>query len=87
MFASHFSIANIPFGIGNSATHPSKSPVTRIENTVIFLDELAKHGLFSALPSGVIQTLSEVCSDVTLRKSHFLTIFVNSRHSMPSLPL
>ncbi|PVH82821.1 fumarylacetoacetate hydrolase family protein [Cadophora sp. DSE1049] len=59
MFASHFSVANIPYGIASSAAHPAKSPATRIEDTVIFLDELSKYGLLSSLPSEVIQAFSE----------------------------
>lgn len=60
MFASHFSIANIPYGIASSAAHPAKSPATRIEDTVVFLDGLAKNGLLSSLPSEVVQAFSEV---------------------------
>ncbi|KAH9218658.1 fumarylacetoacetate hydrolase family protein [Leptodontidium sp. 2 PMI_412] len=59
MFASHFSIANIPYGIASSAAHPAKSPATRIEDTVVFLDGLAKNGLLSSLPSEVVQAFSE----------------------------
>jgi len=40
MYASHFSIENIPYGIASSQVHPKKSLVTRLENDVIFLDEL-----------------------------------------------
>jgi len=61
MYASHFSTANIPYGIASSAAHPGKSPATRIEDTVIFLDELVKHGLLKSLPSEVTQAFSEVC--------------------------
>jgi fumarylacetoacetase len=42
MSKSHFSIKNIPFGIGSSSNHPARTVVTRFEDTVIFLDELAK---------------------------------------------
>ncbi|KAL2066180.1 hypothetical protein VTL71DRAFT_2251 [Oculimacula yallundae] len=58
MFASHFSIANIPYGIASSAAHPAKSPATRIEDTVIFLDELVNNKLLDSLPSEVYQALS-----------------------------
>ncbi|KAK0122192.1 hypothetical protein ONS95_010449 [Cadophora gregata] len=59
MYASHFSIANIPYGVASSAAHPAKSPATRIEDTVIFLDELAKNGAFSSLSSEVAKAFSE----------------------------
>jgi fumarylacetoacetase len=41
MHASHFSLENIPFGIASSQNHPKKTVVTRLEDNVIFLDELA----------------------------------------------
>ncbi|KAH9204711.1 hypothetical protein DL95DRAFT_430279 [Leptodontidium sp. 2 PMI_412] len=59
MFASHFSVANIPYGIASSTTHSAPSLATRIEDTVIFLDELAKYRLLSSLPPEVIQAFSE----------------------------
>ncbi|KAH7370644.1 fumarylacetoacetase [Rhexocercosporidium sp. MPI-PUGE-AT-0058] len=59
MFAPHFSIANIPYGIASSTAHPAKCPATRIEDTVVFLGELAQHGLLSSLPSEVTQAFSE----------------------------
>ncbi|KAK0127673.1 hypothetical protein ONS96_007192 [Cadophora gregata f. sp. sojae] len=59
MYASHFSIANIPYGVASSVAHPAKSPATRIEDTVIFLDELAKIEAFSSLPSEVAKAFSE----------------------------
>lgn len=60
MYAEHFSIENIPFGIGSTASHSSKSVVTRFEDTVIFLDELSKHDLLNDLPEETRQTFSEV---------------------------
>ncbi|KAK5697730.1 hypothetical protein LTR17_023847 [Elasticomyces elasticus] len=39
-YASHFGIANIPFGIASSDSHPAPTSVTRFEDNVIFLDRL-----------------------------------------------
>jgi fumarylacetoacetase len=55
-YQSHFSIANIPFGVASSDSHPKPQCVTRLENNVIFLAELQRAGLFSeiaSLPEGV----------------------------------
>jgi len=60
MYAHHFSINNIPFGIASSASHPSKAVATRFEDTVIFLDELAKHK--PSLSSSIATALSSVNS-------------------------
>lgn len=45
-FASHFSDRNIPFGIASSKRHAKPQAVTRLGNTVIFLNDLAAVGLF-----------------------------------------
>lgn len=63
-YGSHFSIANIPFGVASSKSRPSRQCVTRLENTVIFLAELQRQGLFAGiagLPEGVFEkpTLNE----------------------------
>ncbi|KAJ5318078.1 hypothetical protein PENANT_c004G11012 [Penicillium antarcticum] len=63
-FSNHFSLANIPFGIASSPKHLSPQCVTRLENTVIFLDVLQQSGVFvniSGLPEGVFNksTLNE----------------------------
>jgi Fumarylacetoacetase N-terminal len=42
MYAEHFSIENIPYGIASSTEHPQKTVATRFQDAVIFLDELAK---------------------------------------------
>lgn len=60
MDADHFSVANIPFGIGTSRKHPKKSVVTRLENKVIFLQELCKAGLLPTLSKTTVKTFSEV---------------------------
>lgn len=51
-FADHFGINNIPFGIASSKSHPSPQAVTRFEDTVIFLADLAKQ--FSDVPAETI---------------------------------
>ena len=60
MYAEHFSLANIPFGIASSAVHPAKSVVTRLRNAVIFLDRLVEVGALSDLSSELIGALSQV---------------------------
>lgn len=63
-YGSHFSIANIPFGVASSKHRPSRQCVTRLGNTVIFLAELHRQGFFAGipgLPEGVFEkpTLNE----------------------------
>ncbi|KAK0616438.1 hypothetical protein B0T14DRAFT_246782 [Immersiella caudata] len=64
-YEHHFSSANLPFGIGSSApTHEKPQAATRIDDSVIFLNDLAEDGLFSGiegLPHGVfaLDTLNE----------------------------
>ena len=60
MFAEHFSIANIPFGIASSTTHPTKSVVTRLRDDVIFLDRVAEAGVLRELTKELIESLSQV---------------------------
>jgi fumarylacetoacetase len=55
-YRSHFSIANIPFGVASSNTNPKPQCVTRLENNVIFLAELQRASVFasiSSLPEGI----------------------------------
>jgi fumarylacetoacetase len=55
-YSSHFSIANIPFGVASSDNHREPQCVTRLENKVIFLGVLQRSGIFaevSSLPEGV----------------------------------
>ena len=40
-YSSHFGINNIPFGVASSSAHPNPACVTRINDKVIFLDELS----------------------------------------------
>lgn len=39
-FSDHFSIANIPYGIGTSHGRSERAVVTRLHDKVFFLDEL-----------------------------------------------
>lgn len=62
-YSSHFSIANIPFGVASSKSHAIQC-VTRLENNIVFLAELHRSGIFSefsGLPKGVFEkpTLNE----------------------------
>lgn len=59
-YTDHFSINNIPFGIASNDSHSQKAVTTRFEDTVIFLDELAKHHPSSELDSATIASFSEV---------------------------
>lgn len=60
-YRSHFSLANIPFGVASSNSHPSPQCVTRLENNVIFLAELQRTGVFAEvanLPEGIFDKSS-----------------------------
>jgi fumarylacetoacetase len=39
-YAEHFSIANIPFGVGSDESHEQPMPVTRLRDAVFFLADL-----------------------------------------------
>jgi fumarylacetoacetase len=45
-YSHHFSINNLPFGVASSSQHPQPQCVTRLSNTVIFLGDLQRAGLF-----------------------------------------
>lgn len=60
MYAEHFSIDNIPYGIATSASHVEQSVVTRLGDTVIFLNELAKAGSLPGINEAISCTFSEV---------------------------
>lgn len=60
MYDSHFSIDNIPYGIGTKTPNEAPCVVTRLFDKVIFLDEVAKAGLLSDLPSEIVATFNEV---------------------------
>jgi fumarylacetoacetase len=54
-YSHHFSINNLPFGVASSSQHPQPQCVTRLSNTVIFLGDLQRAGLFrqvTGLPRG-----------------------------------
>jgi fumarylacetoacetase len=73
MFDSHFSVNNIPFGIASSAIHPNRSVATRIGDKVVFLDELAKHGLLLGLTIAAIESFSQV-----IRQLHSFNYLVSN---------
>jgi hypothetical protein len=79
MYAHHFSINNIPFGIASSSSHPGKAVATRFEDTVIFLDELAKY--HSSLSTSTVSTFSFVCP---LSPHSVSSIDAHRKHSTPS---
>lgn len=49
-YSHHFTYRNVPFGIASSARHEQPRPATRLANTVVFLDVLARGGLFDSIP-------------------------------------
>lgn len=54
----HFSIKNLPFGIASSAKTPQPQYATRLESTLVFLDELQDTGFFAKvdqLPNNILQ--------------------------------
>jgi fumarylacetoacetase len=63
-YASHFGINNIPYGIANSTRRPISQCVTRIDDTVIFLAELADEVFFGDLSD----ELSIIFRDETLNR-------------------
>lgn len=65
MYAEHFSLENIPFGIATSPSYKEKSVVTRLGDNVIFLDKLATSGLLPDVPETVLSTFTEVDIDPT----------------------
>ncbi len=84
MYADHFSVKNIPFGIASSPSHPAKSAATRLGDHVIFLDVLAEHGLLSCLPETTIAAFSRVSCTSTFRSSSMLRTSRPSTLSLPS---
>ena len=60
MYDHHFSLANIPFSVASSPTHPQPAVVTRLGNDVIFLDVLFKAGIFADVVGLSSQTFSQV---------------------------
>lgn len=64
MYAEHFSIDNIPYGIATSAYHSKPRVVTRLRDKVIFLYELAKSGLLPGISEQIYTLLDNVNSAV-----------------------
>jgi hypothetical protein len=63
-YAHHFSVRNVPFGIASSTSHSNPQAVTRLGNSVIFLNDCHNAGLFDGvegLPRGVLarETLND----------------------------
>lgn len=48
-YSSHFSIANIPFGVASSKKHESPQCATRLDNKVFFLGDLQRGGVFNGI--------------------------------------
>ncbi|KAG2412899.1 hypothetical protein HFD88_010456 [Aspergillus terreus] len=58
-YSNHFSLKNLPFGVASSDKHPHPQCATRLHNTVIFLGDLQRSGVFaqiSDLPEGVFDS-------------------------------
>ncbi|OJK02184.1 hypothetical protein ASPACDRAFT_41003 [Aspergillus aculeatus ATCC 16872] len=58
-YSDHFSIKNLPYGVASSPARAGPQCVTRLNNTVIFLDDLQRNGLFNSvieLPSGIFKS-------------------------------
>ncbi|KAF2025614.1 hypothetical protein EK21DRAFT_76034 [Setomelanomma holmii] len=51
LYASHFGINNIPYGIASSASRPIPQAATRIHDSVIFLAELSTTPPFTSIPT------------------------------------
>lgn len=64
-YASHFGVGNVPFGVASSSIHPEPQCVTRFEDNVIFLADIAsKFEDIQDLPQGIfsIPTLNDFAS-------------------------
>ena len=68
MYDSHFSIDNIPYGIASKTPDEAPSVVTRLLDTVVFLDEVVKAGLLLDLPTEIVATFNKV------RRPHILAV-------------
>ncbi|KAF3032497.1 hypothetical protein E8E12_003523 [Didymella heteroderae] len=58
-YTSHFGINNIPYGIASSAKRTQPQAVTRIDDDVIFLAELAGHESFKSISADLQALLSQ----------------------------
>ncbi|CZR68749.1 related to fumarylacetoacetate hydrolase family protein [Phialocephala subalpina] len=64
MFAEHFSLANLPYGIATSETHPGPSIVTRLQDDVLFLSTMVEEGVLK----DVRQTTANALHNATLNE-------------------
>jgi fumarylacetoacetase len=55
-YASHFTAANIPYGIASSTKRPNPQVATRISSSVIFLAELTTTAKFPSIPTSIFQS-------------------------------
>jgi hypothetical protein len=90
MYADHFSIQNIPFGIASSASHPEKAVATRFEDSVLFLDELVSAGLLNSLSEGTKKAFSQVseeshCSEIPAPQRNFSKAYLLTKFSQMSM--
>ncbi|KAF2465237.1 fumarylacetoacetate hydrolase FahA [Lindgomyces ingoldianus] len=58
-YASHFGINNIPYGIATSKIRLSRQCVTRVEDEVIFLGDLADKGVFKGISAPLAKFFGE----------------------------
>ena len=58
-YAHHFGINNIPYGIASSSQHPP-GVVTRLQDSVVFLEPLARTGVLSHFSRELREALGEV---------------------------
>lgn len=75
-YSHHFSLQNLPFGVASSSQHPNRQCATRLLNTVIFLGDLQRSGLFASvsdLPSGIFDEAT-VNSYAALSKETHLAV-------------
>lgn len=63
-YAEDFGINNIPFGVASSKLHPFPQCVSRIGNSVIFLTELARNGVFKGIDAPLETIFSSVCCEL-----------------------
>lgn len=91
-YASHFGLANIPFGIASSRIHPSPQSVTRYEDNVIFLADLHEAlADIASLPQDVFR-LSTLNTLAALPKSTHQAVRKQIQHliktsSIPSIAI
>lgn len=60
MYADHFSLSNIPFGVASSSEHSKPSIATRFKDDVIFIESLIGAKLLLDIPQSMLDVLCEV---------------------------